>query len=297
MEIMNECTIIQAAYPECTWDDHGLFQLLEELEDCADQPEIEQTQPVTLQVPLSNGQLVLRIELSEGYPETPLVVSSSADNLSRSEVDQLHVILRETADEAASQAEPGIFDTLQAAEDFLQTLAAAKEVRNHEKAQESPATPILLGRRLIYSHHIIAQQKRAAIRENAADLKLGGFVKHGWPGLIVVEGSEENAAEFVRRLKRYQWQHLEVRGDETVEAAPNDVETRGDGESPVEPPAAAATQPVFEAAIDALRSFPVKFEELGDGPHALTTAGDRCREAGLAAFFETFFRGCKAANN
>lgn len=42
---------------------------------------------------------------------------------------------------------------------------------------EKLAKAVHLGRRLIYSHHIIAPQKRAGILKNARELELGGFSK------------------------------------------------------------------------------------------------------------------------
>lgn len=45
--------------------------------------------------------------------------------------------------------------------------------------QEAVGTPPSLGRRLIYSHHIIASQKRTGIVKTARELMLGGFSKVG----------------------------------------------------------------------------------------------------------------------
>ena len=74
---------------------------------------------------------------------------------------------------------------------------------------------LIPGSSLIDLDAAIADSKRRAIREEAAALRLGGMVKHGWPGVIVVEGLEEDVREYERRLRRFQWQHLQTRGEES----------------------------------------------------------------------------------
>jgi len=48
----------------------------------------------------------------------------------------------------------------------------------------------ILGRRIIYSHHIISSTKRKDLRQLATHYKLGGYMKIGWPGIIIIEGHE-----------------------------------------------------------------------------------------------------------
>eukprot|EP00467_Chlorarachnion_reptans_P022716 CAMPEP_0114535602 /NCGR_PEP_ID=MMETSP0109-20121206/28516_1 /TAXON_ID=29199 /ORGANISM="Chlorarachnion reptans, Strain CCCM449" /LENGTH=573 /DNA_ID=CAMNT_0001719203 /DNA_START=45 /DNA_END=1767 /DNA_ORIENTATION=- len=122
---------------------------------------------------------------------------------------------------------------------------------------------VVLGRRLIYSHHIIAQSKRAAVSEWARDLDLGGYYKIGWPGSIVVEGQEANLKEYVRSLKRLTWKHLAVRGEETVTGSP--------GQS-----------------VDDLRVLPKKMVEIGED--GMSTFADHCKSAGLHDLFLTLIR-------
>jgi len=124
------------------------------------------------------------------------------------------------------------------------------------KAKES-VVPIL-GRRLIYSHHIINEQKRADVIHWAAELRLGGFSKYGWPGVVVVEGAECDCKEYLKRLKQHRWQYLTVKGEETVS-----------GEA--------------GGRVDQLRRLPMGFEELG--PDGLGEIAARCKESGLEAFY------------
>jgi hypothetical protein len=71
-----------------------------------------------------------------------------------------------------------------------------------------------LGRRIIYSHHIIANSKRKALVLLSSESRLGGFVKIGWPGVIVIEGSESSCQFFVHDVMSWRWQHLSVRARE-----------------------------------------------------------------------------------
>ena len=80
----------------------------------------------------------------------------------------------------------------------------------------------VLGRRLCYSHHIINAAKRKAVVEWAVQLGLGGFSKIGWPGIIVVEGREQNVEEYCRALQRLRWKHFTVRGEDTVTIPPGE---------------------------------------------------------------------------
>merc|ERR1712127_871325 len=60
--------------------------------------------------------------------------------------------------------------------------------------------PARLGRRGMFSHHIIASSKRQAISQWAAQLRLGGLAKIGWPGIIIVEGDERDVQHYVDAL-------------------------------------------------------------------------------------------------
>jgi hypothetical protein len=75
------------------------------------------------------------------------------------------------------------------------------------------ASTLLVGRRLIYSHHIIAKSKRSDLASLFGELDLTGYVKVGWPGVILIEGPEESCAQFFEAIRRWSWQHLAVRGE------------------------------------------------------------------------------------
>lgn len=123
--------------------------------------------------------------------------------------------------------------------------------------QENPSAPVILGRRAIYFHHIINENKRRVVTEWALELQLGGFSKIGWPGIVIVEGAESDCQEYVRRLQHLRWQQMVVRGEQTQQ-----------GET-----------------LDAMRMLPKGFQEFPThGMSALTAA---CAASGVTELFLT----------
>ncbi|KAL7555067.1 hypothetical protein ACHAWF_018697 [Thalassiosira exigua] len=104
-----------------------------------------------------------------------------------------------------------------------------------------------LGRRIVYSHHIIAAFKRRGLADLASQHRLGGYAKIGWPGIILFEGDESGCRA-----------DLSVRADEREEVPPGD-------------------------ALDARRRLPPAFEELGKDE--LSLLARKCQEAGLEDMF------------
>jgi len=56
--------------------------------------------------------------------------------------------------------------------------------------------------------------KRSEILHQAKELQLTGILKHGFPGIVIVEGELQNVLEYVRRIQRLRWQQMSVRGEE-----------------------------------------------------------------------------------
>ena len=115
-----------------------------------------------------------------------------------------------------------------------------------------------LGRRCIYSHHIIANSKRKNLASLAHNYKLGGYVKIGWPGIILFEGLESSCQMVVDEIKSWRWQHLSIRVEETSNIP--------DGHD-----------------IDEYRRLPKSFLELGEDD--MSILAQHCREAGLEHMF------------
>ena len=87
----------------------------------------------------------------------------------------------------------------------------ASRRRAHPRIAAPPPDPDALARRLIWFHHIKAPSKRRDAVAWARELRLGGFSKPGYPGVVVVEGRREDCEEYVIRLKSLSWKAMSVR--------------------------------------------------------------------------------------
>ena len=116
---------------------------------------------------------------------------------------------------------------------------------------------IVLGRRLIYSHHIISKIKRADIKRFASHYNLTGYMKIGWPGLIIIEGNEEECIAFYDEIRPWSWQYLVVRGEQ---------------QEPIPP----------GTSLESRRCFS-SFQEVDD----ISVVAQHCRQVGLEALFRT----------
>jgi len=109
------------------------------------------------------------------------------------------------------------------------------------------ANYVKICRLLIYSHHNVDDEKVQQIKETATDCSVGGFVKGGRPGLIVVEGLEEKCDAFLNALAK---QHRMLR----------DSPRKGKVESAT---FAAAGKVISQAdTIDEGRAFPNELTQL-----------------------------------
>jgi len=160
--------------------------------------------------------------------------------------------------EDASLATAAVQDERVAEEDAQLARAIFEEevARVELRAKDCPPQ---LGRRAMFSHHIIAASKRQAISQWAQQLRLGGIAKIGWPGLIIVEGNESDVRAYVEALSRLRWKHFVVRGEQVIEG------THGQ-------------------CLDDLRALPLSFEEFGPDT-GMSEFASRCRQHGLEELF------------
>lgn len=234
----------------------------------------------------SSLPIVLKLSMPAGYPcHVPLQVqasllassspppslSSPSPTLIKAAYDALPKLTeacRQTALE--SVGEEAIFSVLSTAEQWLQdewpqqlehyasSLYSSRDAATPNGTTSTAITaPILLGRRLIYSHHIISKSKRADIQSLATQLHLTGYLKIGWPGLIIIEGREEDCVDFYDEIRPWSWQYLVVRGEQQEQVA--SIEQ-----------------------IENWRRFS-SFQEVDD----MSVVAQHCREVGLEALFKT----------
>lgn len=68
-----------------------------------------------------------------------------------------------------------------------------------------------LSRMWIYSHHIYSVNKRKSIIQWAKNFDLDGFSKPGKPGIICVEGEQNNVQDFWTQLRTVPWQKIQIK--------------------------------------------------------------------------------------
>jgi acylphosphatase len=145
----------------------------------------------------------LRVTLPGGYPESAALASVSVDGLRRAQQEQLSAQMSEKAQELAGQ-EAVMELVIELHTMVLDLLNAAGSIDITEG--ESAVPPAVedqagFGRRWIWVHHITNTGRKKSIVREAQELKLGGFLKAGYPGVVVVEGETPACDEFVNWIK------------------------------------------------------------------------------------------------
>lgn len=174
-----------------------------------------------------SNTFILRFDCSR-YPDEILITGSMLQqSKSSAELNSLVDACKSVSDQGS------IFAVLQQADTWLQeheAIDSDRETKVLDHSRQSatadevtfetasiPTIPAavasVISRNMIYSHHIIGKQKRADMKRMASNLKLTGFIKIGWPGLMVIEGTQENVRDFYDTIRRWQWQYLVLRGE------------------------------------------------------------------------------------
>jgi len=236
-----------------------------------------------LQLPVDNSndndvvKVELRLQMPEEYPVHEDAVLNIKGHLKSSPsnpqyirkaaltaIPQLVEKCQATAVEVAECGE-AVWSVLNSAEEFesewkdiLEEYATNTTKPTHIESSSNSNNALTLGRRIIYSHHIIANSKRRALKDLASQYKLGGYSKIGWPGVILIEGKESNCQLFTDEIKRWRWQQIQVRGEEQKNI-PNGEE------------------------LESHRQLPLQFEEIGED--GMSILAGKCRESGLERLY------------
>eukprot|EP01052_Picozoa_sp_SAG31_P029361 SAG31_NODE_2912_length_4920_cov_3.413192_5_plen_257_part_00 len=224
----------------------------------------------------------LRCRMPPGYPAVAAahVVSVGVTGLRRQAQTALSATLRAEAkslvgEEAIMQIvqqlqELGSLAVANAHRDLKQRVAGAQRTESQTRAT---LTPLKFGRRWMVMGHIKAAGRRAQMIAEAADCRVGGLIRPGYPGVCVVEGEAKQCDAFVRWAKDIWIGKVTVRGEVTV-----DVATSID--------------------LEAMRKFEPTLVDLGAGRGekrdelpSMGVLGSACKEAGLDAEFLEFVMG------
>jgi len=233
-----------------------------------------------LQLPVNNNDDVVKIELRlqmpEGYPVHEDAVLNIKGHLHSSPSNPQYIrkaalsaiphLVEKCQATALEVAECGeaVWSVLNSAEEFIESKwkdileeYATNTTKPTHIESDSNSNNNTLGRRIIYSHHIIANSKRRALKDLASQYKLGGYSKIGWPGVILIEGEESNCQLFIDEIKRWRWQMIQVRGEEQ--------------------------RVIPKGEVDSHRQLPLQFEEIGED--GMSILSGKCRESGLERLY------------
>jgi len=211
--------------------------------------------PRKLTIRQSRNGLMIYVTMPPSYPSTSgLTLTVGSEKF---KIDQCS-LLRQTGEAACVVGEESVFLATQAIFEKAESLEMEESSTQAAVEQKVTVPPSVLGRRLLWSHHIISSEKRKIIKESALELKIGALCKIGWPGIIVCEGNEAQVKDFVSRLSALRWQYFCVRGEESF-VLPD------------------------KRSVDDARKLPAGFLELQE--NEMKVLSQICKDAGLEHLF------------
>jgi len=225
-----EIQVLHAIYGEdlLTIRSHAEWnQALECIQHTPDPPVAVTVPQLQLQIELTTIHIIetlpvplrLRFTLPPGYPEhsaAEVYVESTTTGLNKSVLDDVSIQLRSKAQECLGHE--CLMDLVHELQDLVdrQQLALTLVSSSLSSRQKQPETDLLadattttdlitshklLGRRWIWVHHITNTERCKSIVREARALNLGGYLKPGYPGIVVVEGAQAACDEFVTWIK------------------------------------------------------------------------------------------------
>ena len=150
----------------------------------------------------------LRISLYPGYPAhipAEVTVLSTPKDFPKSNLDALSTRLTNRANELIGCE--AMMDVINECRNLLtnwkisSTQMTTYQFGKQATAKQSSTYKTSLSRRWIWVHHITNIGRIKQIVQEAQQLSLGGYVKGGYPGVIVIEGQCHACDEFVIWIK------------------------------------------------------------------------------------------------
>lgn len=189
----------------------------------------------------NGSKMSLRVELPHYYPILELAeVTLSSDIFDRQQEKRINAEIRKFIKAKLNDTETYAFEVITWIQDNLErfVLNATAEKCNGDNSTKGKCGNetneidnynemfVDFERLWIYSHHIKSKIKRTAIIKNAKDLNLTGFSLPGKPGIICVEGLEEDTQEFWKMIKPMKWHRISIRKNELETIMRTDIQER-----------------------------------------------------------------------
>eukprot|EP00970_Alexandrium_tamarense_P014493 scaffold4172_cov212-Alexandrium_tamarense.AAC.15 len=169
----------------------------------------------SIQLLIGNNEKYVKIHLTltipDGYPSEVLGVDATIDGSSACSHDvrkcvmdalpQLVQICKWEAD--ANKGQEALFSVLMVADTWSQNdwrNIISRKVKT-DAPNEEMGGAVEMCTSLVYTHHLVETEKIQMVKKIASKLSLGGYLRVGKPGLVLVEGaSEDDCDEMLREL-------------------------------------------------------------------------------------------------
>lgn len=154
------------------------------------------------------GSATIRFRLPSAYPENAATIALlSLNALRRSYRDEIAKKLNERAADSAASGQEAMLDII----DYLKELVAhfieydaaisSDVAAGQTVGEEGNSTSSEWGRRWIWVHHITNTSRCKSIVDEARELNLRGYLKKGYPGVVLIEGNAADCDKFVTFIK------------------------------------------------------------------------------------------------
>ena len=222
---------------------------------------------VLSKIQVGNGYLLdatVHIELPKNYPNAPAsVYIISITNCSTSKREELGYEMNQRARELSGSE--ALMELIHFFQDSMTSCCwvpnnihrfGKRFVAEDDNDDAHHGTSMETSRCWIWVHHITNTGRRKDIVREARERKLGGYLKHGYPGIVVIEGPTTLCQEFIHWIKGSKcrpggfgrnWGH-HVRGEIQLDAD------------------------------SSMLAFTNEFQDLGDD---LATLASKCRQNGV----------------
>jgi hypothetical protein len=234
------------------------------------------------------------LTIPEGYPQTAALVveaslsqeASGASNNSSNEVikvamDSLPGLLEVCRCEANGSVggDNVLFTVIQTAEQWVQNERSGIQAKylpanaaNGKSCLPTGGIASLdLCRILISTHHIVDLEKIQLVKSTASKYDVGGYIKTGYPGYILVEGLEDNCTSFYEFIVQ---QRTKLR------------KSKGKTDSATFSLAGKVTSTVLITEVDAGRLLPKTFIEIEQSREGMEIMEGFCNKVGLQKYME-----------
>lgn len=157
-----------------------------------------------------NIKYTLSFTIPPEYPDVKPMVSFTTCELTNSQQNEIEYNIEKYL-VSNENYEVIIYSTYLFVEDEIISIFDKMKTNSNNKFSINESPKVYIGFRIMWFHHIRNPLKRKSILNWSSELYLYGGTKIGYPGVVYIEGLEDNCCEMVRRLKTLRWKAIVVR--------------------------------------------------------------------------------------